>query len=126
MNFTAKIFAAFAASLAYAEQVLDPEAGQCLAGSTADSCLATADVGNSHFEHLQSMFEWHKSVGGRLDKVYMHTVPGENDNSEMRASDDIQRDELVAFIPEEMLLTVTHAKENSPMVKVLIENGVLD
>ena len=32
----------------------------------------------------------------------------------------------MAFIPEEMLLTVTHAKENSPMVKVLIENDVLN
>ena len=70
------------------------------------------------------MFEWHKSVGGKLDKVYMHSIPGENDNNEMRASEAIKMDELVAFIPEEMLLSVTHARENSEMARILIEKGI--
>ena len=128
MNLTAKIFGVLAAAIASvsAEQVLDLDNAQCTAGASADGCQADTDATNSHFEHLQSMFEWHKSVGGKLDKVYMHTVPGENDNNEMRASEAIKMDELVAFIPEEMLLSVAHARENSEMAKILIEKGISD
>ena len=44
----------------------------------------------------------------------MHEIePG---NNEMRAAGDIKEGDLVAFIPSEMLLTVKHAKETSPMV----------
>ena len=47
-------------------------------------------------------------------------------NNEMRASEDIKEGDLLAFIPETMLLTVAHAKENSPNVQILREKDLLD
>ena len=70
------------------------------------------------------MQDWHESAGGILTKVYMHEIePG---NNEMRASEDIKEGDLVAFIPDEMLLTVKHAKENSPMVHALQYKNLLE
>ena len=47
-------------------------------------------------------------------------------NNEMRASEDIKEGDLLAFIPESMLLTVAHAKANSPNVQILREKDLLD
>ena len=75
-------------------------------------------------DHLKLMRDWHASTGGILTKVEMYEIePG---NNEMRASEDIKEGDLLAFIPEEMLLTVKHARENSPNVQILREKDLLD
>ena len=55
--------------------------------------------------HMKNLREWHVSPGGLLDHIFLHEDTG-NGEMEMIAHDDIERGDLVAFIPESMFLTV--------------------
>lgn len=104
------------------------EIGRCLAtdDSHEGGCHAVVTLNEEIVEthkpkapaeesiHMKNLREWHISSGGLLDSIFLHEESGE---MEMIAHEDIEKGDIVAFIPETMFLTVKGAFENSPIVK---------
>ena len=74
-------------------------------------------------ENIQNLYKWLNELGGKLNKVKVNEFePGKNG---MIATDDIAQGDLIAFIPDDMLLTVSEAKSKSEAYKIILEKDIL-
>lgn len=74
---------------------------------------------------MKNLRTWHITLGGFTDKVSPFEM--EDGIFEMVAVDDVKKDDIVAFIPADLIMTVAHAKDRSKNVQALEEvGGVLE
>ena len=78
---------------------------------------------DGEIDHLQGLQDWVLESGGEINKIKMYEFePG---NNGIISSEDIKKDELIIFIPHDVLITKQVA-EQSLIVKYLYQNGLLD
>ena len=67
--------------------------------------------------YMKNLRTWHITLGGFTQKVSPFEM--EDGVFDMVAVEDVTKDDVVAFIPAELIMTVQLAKERSTTVKAL-------
>ena len=124
MKLSAKIISALICSIVYGQEVFqfEYEEGEiCTQGCTEPP---VKEDDQSFEESFTNLSKWLKDLGGELNKVKINEIePG---NREMIATEDITTGDLIAFIPDEMLLTFLDAHSKSPTSQEFAEDGMYD
>ena len=94
MKFAAKIISALLYGAALADQVFEPETQEVVSEVSESFQKSLVD-----FDRLYAKLN---ELGGELNKVKLNDV--DEGNREMIASENISTGDLIAFIPEEMIL----------------------
>ena len=115
MKFAAKIISALLYGAAIADQVFEPEAQEQLPEVSESFTKSLAD-----FDRLLAKLN---ELGGELHKVKLSEV--DVGNREMVASENISAGDLIAYIPEDMILDFQEA-HSSKAVTQLKENEVYE
>ena len=94
MKFAAKIISALLYGAVLADQVFEPETQEVVSEVSESFQKSLVD-----FDRLYAKLN---ELGGELNKVKLNEV--DEGNREMIASENISTGDLIAFIPEEMIL----------------------
>ena len=94
MKFAAKIISVLLYGAALADQVFEPETQEAVQEVSESFKKSLVD-----FDRLYAKLS---ELGGELNKVKLNEV--DEGNREMIASENISTGDLIAFIPEEMIL----------------------
>ena len=94
MKFAAKIISALLYGAALADQVFKPE--------TQESVPEVSESFQKSLADFDKLYAKLSELGGELNKVKLNEF--DEGNREMIASENISTGDLIAFIPEEMIL----------------------
>ena len=71
---------------------------------------------------MANLYKWLHELGGELNKVKVSEFePG---NNEMIATENISQGDLIAYIPDAMIMTNSEAKSNSKGFTAIKELGI--